>query len=146
MMKQNQKNNTKKYSEMLQLSTFEDRYNYLKLHGDVGRETFGNDRYMNQQFYRSAEWKRVRDQVIVRDGGCDLGLPDHKISGKIYIHHINPLTLDDITNNPEKMLDPENLVCVSHVTHNAIHYGDDTILRTKQLTERTPNDMCPWRK
>lgn len=136
---------TKSYNELSKLSSFKDRYDYARLHGSVGTETFGYDRYLNQSFYRSAEWKKVRNQVILRDDGCDLGTPGVKIHGKIIIHHLNPLTLEDVENCSEKMLDPNNLVCVSQSTHNAIHYGDDEIVRSKELVERKPNDTCPWK-
>lgn len=135
----------KSYNELSHLSTFEDRYNYCQLKGNVGYETFGYDRYLNQKFYKSPEWKKVRDEVIIRDNGCDLGIEGNPIIGKIYIHHINPLTLDDVSKNSKAMLDPNNLICVSHATHNAIHYGDDTIIKDKNITERKPNDTCPWK-
>ena len=135
----------KSYSEMSQCGTFDERYNYLKLQGEVAGETFGFDRYLNQKFYKSREWKRVRDQVIVRDNGCDMGLKDYPIKGKILIHHINPLSLDEVNNSSPALLDPNNLVCVSHETHNAIHYGDQTIVKDKTLVERRPNDTSPWR-
>ena len=102
----------RRYSELIQLSTFEERFNYLKLNGIVANETFGFDRYLNQQFYKSAEWKRVRQQVIIRDRGCDLAVPDHEIFDQIIVHHMNPMSLDDIENNPELLLDPENLIYV----------------------------------
>lgn len=137
---------TKTYSELRQLKTFEERYNYCRLKGGVGTETFGYDRYLNQNFYRSAEWKRIRDEVIVRDGACDLGLKDHPISGRIYIHHLNPLSVEDITESTDALLDPNNLICVSHATHNAIHYGDDTVVRDKTYVERKPNDTTLWRR
>lgn len=135
----------KSYSEMSQCGTFDERYNYLKLQGEVAGETFGFDRYLNQKFYKSREWKRVRDQVIVRDNGCDMGLKDYPIKGKILIHHINPLSLDEVSNGSPALLDPNNLVCVSHETHNAIHYGDQTIVKDKTLVERRPNDTSPWK-
>lgn len=137
--------NVKRYSELKNLETFEDRFDYLKLNGQVGRDTFGFDRYFNQQFYRSNEWKSVRDQVIVRDNGCDIGMPGHEITGKIYIHHMNPLTLNDIEESTENLLNPEYLVCVSHSTHNAIHYGDKSILERNKVVERTKGDTCPWK-
>lgn len=136
----------KRYSELSQLSSFEDRFRYLKLDGQVGVDTFGFDRYMNQQFYKSKEWKDIRDKVIVRDNGCDLGSPDNPIKGKIYIHHMNPLSPDDIENSTENLLNPEYLICVSHATHNALHYGDDSILERNKIVERGPNDTCPWKK
>lgn len=138
--------NTKTYSELSHMDTFEDRFKYLKLSGSVGTDTFGFDRYMNQQFYRSKEWKTVRDLVIVRDGACDLGIPGHEITGRIYIHHLNPISPDDISNSTEKLLDPNNLICVSQETHNAIHYGDDSILDKTKFSERRPGDTCPWKK
>jgi len=139
-------NHSKTYSEMSLLSSFDDRFRYLKLTGQVGLDTFGFDRYMNQDFYRSTEWKHIRSYVIARDDGCDLGVPDHQINGRIFIHHINPISQEDIINGTEKLLDPENLVCISMETHNALHYGDDSILKKNKLIERTPNDMCPWKR
>jgi len=133
------------YTELSKLPTFEERYHYLKLGGGVGEETFGAERYLNQKFYRSTEWKRIRDQVIVRDMGCDMGLNGYEINGPIYIHHMNPFRAQDLYHNPEVLLDPEYLVCVKQATHNAIHYGDDTILSTNIVVERKPNDTCPWR-
>lgn len=136
--------NIKTYSELILLPTFEERFRYLQLNGVVGRETFGFDRYMNQIFYRSQRWKDVRDYVIVRDGGCDLGIEDRVIHGRITIHHMNPLTFDDIENESAYLLDPEYLICVTHNTHNAIHYGDENLL-VKVPVERSRNDTCPWR-
>ena len=138
--------NDKSYSEMITMSEFDDRFRYAKLDGQVGMDTFGFDRYLNQQFYRSKEWKRLRDQIIIRDNGCDLGVPGHEISGKIYIHHLNPLSLEDITESTEKLFDPDNLVCVSAETHNAIHYGDESILEKNKIVERSPGDTCPWKR
>ena len=132
------------YSELISLPTFEERYRYLRLSGSVGKETFGFDRYINQNFYRSAAWKRVRDQVIVRDNGCDLGINDRIIYGKILIHHMNPITDKDILNLTEFLLNPEYLICVTHSTHNAIHYGDEDLL-VKDPIIRTKNDTCPWK-
>ena len=132
------------YSELIHIPTFEERFEYLKLSGAVGKETFGFDRYLNQVFYRSKEWKRVRDLVIVRDNGCDLGIEDREICGRIYIHHMNPISLSDIERKSESILNPEYLICVTHNTHNAIHYGDSSLLVTAPI-ERTPNDTCPWR-
>lgn len=134
------------YSELMRLATFEERFNYLKLHGEVGRDTFGFDRYLNQRFYKSPEWKHVRDQVIVRDMGCDLACKDIPINGKIIIHHMNPMSIEDLEQQPWLLLDPEFLVCVSHETHNAIHYGDDSILNKNKFEERSPNDTTPWRR
>ena len=133
------------YSELVCLSTFEERFRYLCLSGSVGKETFGFERYLNQRFYRSAEWKRIRREVILRDNGCDLGIPDRVIYGKIHIHHMNPVSREDILAQSELLLNPEYLVCVSHETHNAIHYGDENLLLTVP-PERKPNDTCPWRK
>ena len=132
------------YSQLKQLKTFEERYDYLKLGGVVGEDTFGFDRYLNQNFYRSREWKRVRDEVIMRDNGCDLGVDGHEIRGKILIHHMNPITSEDIHRVSDYLLNPEYLICVTHRTHNAIHYGDESLIVTAPI-ERTQNDTCPWR-
>lgn len=136
---------TKSYSEMCTLDTFEERFLYLKLDGSVGFDTFGFDRYMNQQFYKSAEWKNLRLKVIIRDNGCDLGIPGREIQGRVYIHHINPLRPEDIEESTDRLFDMDNLVCVSLDTHNAIHFGDDSILQKNKLTVRTQNDTCPWK-
>lgn len=135
----------KTYSELIKLPTFIERYRYLRLTGRVGGDTFGFDRYLNQNFYRSIEWKRVRDQVIVRDNGCDLGIEDRPITGKILIHHMNPITDKDILNLTDILLNPEYLICVSHITHNAIHYGDENLLITEPIV-RTKYDTCPWKR
>lgn len=135
----------KKYSDLLKLHSFEERYNYLKLEGTVGRDTFGFDRYLNQAFYKSPEWKHTRDLVIMRDNGCDLGLDGFEIYGKIYIHHMNPITPDMVADRSEDILNPEYLICVSHKTHNAIHYGELEHLAIKPV-ERFPNDTCPWKR
>ena len=136
----------KTYSELIRLSTFEDRFRYLKLRGKVGEDTFGFDRYFNQKFYRSYEWKRIRDQVIIRDNACDLGIPGREIFGKVVIHHMNPFRIEDLAGDAaEDLLNPEYLICVSHETHNAIHYGDESIL-PEVYVERRPNDTCPWLK
>lgn len=132
------------FSELSKLKTFEERYQYLRLDGVVGEDTFGFERYLNQTFYRSQRWKKVRDQVIVRDNGCDLGIEGHEIYGKVLIHHMNPITILDIENESDFLLNPEYLICVTHNTHNAIHYGDEGLLM-KGPIERTKNDMCPWR-
>ena len=137
---------TKRYSELQQLNTFEERFKYTKLEGQVGQDTFGFDRYMNQQFYRSKEWKDIRDKVIIRDNACDLGMPGHEIRGRIYIHHLNPLTPKDIEQSTDLLFDLDNLICVSQETHNAIHYGDDSILNKNKIVERTPKDTCPWKR
>lgn len=133
------------YSELSKLNDFESRFHYLQLHGTAGRETFGIDRYLNQRFYRSREWKSIRDFVIVRDNGCDLGIEGHEIYGKVLIHHMNPLSITDVLDVTEYLLNPEYLITVSHDTHNAIHYSDDRLLFS-QPAVRTPNDTCPWKK
>ena len=134
----------KTYSELSKLTTFEERYNYLRLNGLVGKETFGFDRYLNQVFYRSSKWRSIRDFVIVRDNGCDLGIEGREIHGRIIIHHMNPITIQDITQQTEFLLDPEFLISTAHETHNAIHYGDTNLL-TQESFERKRNDTCPWR-
>lgn len=134
----------KTYSELVSLHTFEDRYEYLKLNGSVGKTTFGFDRYLNQVFYRSKEWKKIRDFVIIRDNGCDLGVDGYNIFGKILIHHMNPISTKDIKTMSDFLLNPEYLISTSHITHNAIHYGDSDLL-IKPPVERSKNDICPWR-
>ena len=138
------KRTIKTYSELSRLTTFEERYEYLRLGGAVGESTFGFDRYLNQVFYRSQRWKSIRDQVIIRDNGCDLGAEGYEIHGRILIHHMNPLTIEDIENESAFLLDPEFLICTTHNTHNAIHYGDDSLI-IKAPIERTKHDTCPWR-
>ena len=135
----------KTYSELITLPTFKERFRYLQLKGSVGRDTFGFDRYLNQIFYRSQRWKSVRDHVILRDNGCDLAMEGHEIQGRVYIHHMNPITLDDIVNESEFLLDPEYLICTIHNTHNAIHYGDEGLLIRDPIV-RSRNDTCPWRR
>lgn len=132
------------YSELSQLQTFEERFEYLRLSGKVCDETFGFDRYLNQQLYRSAKWKKIRDQVIIRDGGCDLGIEDREVMGKVLIHHMNPITEYDLKTMDSKIFDPEYLITVSHITHNAIHYGDKSLLVSDPVV-RTPGDTCLWR-
>lgn len=134
----------RRYSELIQLPTFEERYAYLRLNGSVGKDTFGFDRYLNQKFYKTSRWKNIRDEIIIRDGACDLGIPDREIFSRIIIHHMNPLTLDDIVNDTDFLWNPEYLISVTHSTHNAIHYGDESKL-LKDPVERTKNDTCPWR-
>lgn len=137
----------KSYSHLITLPTFEERFRYLKLGGAVGEETFGFDRYLNQVFYSTLEWKNFRRDMIVRDMGCDLGIPDRVIGGIIILHHINSISMADIRQrNLDVLLNPENVICVSHNTHNAIHYGDESILTPSTLIERKPNDTCPWRR
>lgn len=131
------------YSELKKIKTFNDRYLYLKLNGSVGSETFGADRYLNQSFYRSQEWKRIRDLVIIRDNGCDLGIPGYEIRDKIYIHHMNPVTIDSILEKEDWILNPEFLISTSFNTHNAIHFGDESLL-PKTPIERKPRDTILW--
>lgn len=133
------------YSELITIPTFEERYDYLRLGGKVGEETFGFDRYINQLFYRSKEWKSIRDRIITRDNGCDLGIDGREIYGKILIHHMNPITKDDILQRSEYLLDPEYLITTIKNTHDAIHYGDRSLLITSPV-ERSRNDTCPWRR
>lgn len=134
----------KTYSELITLPTFEERFNYLKLGGTVGESTFGFDRYLNQNLYKSQEWKSVRNKVIIRDNGCDLACEGHEIYGKVLIHHINPITVEDIINRNPIIFDLENLITTVHNTHNAIHYGDENLL-IKGPIERTKNDTIPWK-
>lgn len=134
------------YSELITLPTYIERFNYLKLGGRVGEDTFGFDRHLNQNLYqRSQRWKKARDLVIIRDNGCDLGVEGHEIYGKITVHHMNPVTLDDILNDRDWIYDPEFLISTMHTTHNAIHYGDENLLITAP-TVRTPNDTIPWKR
>ena len=138
--------NIKTYSELITLPTFEERYHYLRLGGTVGEETFGFDRLINQYFYqRIEEWKAIRRHVILRDNGCDLGIPGREIQGKILVHHMNPIDLRDIEYMSEFLLDPEYLISTSLMTHNAIHYGDEHLLMQDPVV-RTPYDTCPWRR
>lgn len=131
------------YTELSKINNFHERLRYLQLDGHVGFDTFGSERYLNQQFYKSREWKQVRDYVILRDNGCDLGLEGFTIFGRVCIHHMNPVSKQILVENPEILLDPEFLICVSHKTHNAIHYQHDVTM-SKEFTERTPFDTCPW--
>ena len=133
------------YEELIELPTFEERYEYLRLGGTVGEDTFGFDRYLNQIFYKSKEWLAIRNYVITRDNGCDLGIPGREIRGnRILIHHMNPITKEDILNRSEFLLDPNYLITTIDPTHNAIHYGNKELLYQGPV-ERTKNDMCPWR-
>lgn len=135
----------KTYSELVKLNSFEERYKYLKLEGKVGKDTFGFDRYLNQIFYKTDEWKSVRDYVISRDNGCDLGMPDREIKfGKILVHHMNPITKEDILNRSNMLLNPEYLITTTKNTHDAIHYGSDDLLYQDPV-ERYENDTCPWK-
>lgn len=137
--------NIRTYSELITLPTFIERFRYLKLNGSVGMDTFGHDRYLNQILYHSEEWRRFRREVILRDNGCDLGCDDYEIHGKILIHHINPITVEDIISRNPCIFDFENVISTSHNTHNAIHYGYESLLMTEPI-ERTPYDTCPWRR
>ena len=136
----------KSYSELVRLKTFEERFRYLRLGGSVGADTFGFDRYINQQFYKSSEWMDIRNRVIARDLGCDLGIEGMDIRSRILIHHMNPISVDDIRFRTKLLLNPEYLICTTHKTHNAIHYGDDSILKGMTLIERSANDTCPWKR
>lgn len=137
--------NIRTYSELSQLATFEERYRYLRLGGRVGEETFGFDRWINQTFYKDPEWLKVRDIVIMRDNGCDLGIEGREIYSRIIVHHMNPITKTDILDRSKFLLDPEYLICTVKNTHDAIHYGDENLLITLPM-ERSPNDTCPWRR
>lgn len=138
-------NGIRTYSDLLKIKDFMGRFEYLALKGTVAEETFGFDRYLNQKFYRSPEWKSIRSKIIVRDNGNDLGVPGHEIFDHIFIHHMNPLKIDDLINSTDYLLNPEYLICVSRTTHNAIHFGDKSLLPLNELVERKPNDTCPWR-
>lgn len=133
------------YSELIKLPTFRERFQYLKLEGIVGEATFGFDRYLNQVLYQSPRWRSSRDKVIIRDNGCDLGVEGHEIHGLILVHHMNPVTIEDIEKESEFLFDPEYLISTMHRTHNAIHYGDEGLLLTAPI-ERRMNDTCPWRR
>lgn len=132
------------YTELIKLKTFEERFRYLKLGGKIGIETFGFDRYLNQVFYTSPEWRSIRNRVIVRDNGGDMGLEDYPINGRILVHHMNPITMKDITDRNMDILNPEYLICVGHDTHNALHYADENYIRTKTFEERKPGDTTLW--
>lgn len=133
------------YTELMKLQTFEERFRYLKLIARVGEETFGFDRYLNQQFYHSQEWKSIRNEIIIRDNACDLGIDGREISKGIIIHHMNPITKDDLIHQSDFLLNPDYLICVSKKTHSAIHYGDESLL-FDGITERSKDDTCPWRR
>lgn len=132
------------YSELITLPTFEERFNYLRLDGEVGKATFGYDRYLNQILYNSPEWRRFRQEIIIRDNGCDLACEGYEIGSRALIHHINPITVEDIEKRNQSIFDPENVITTIHNTHNAIHYGDERLLITSPI-ERSKNDTCPWR-
>lgn len=136
----------KSYSELLLFNTFEERFDYLKCSSTIGEDTFGYNRYLNQIFYKSPEWRNFRNKIIVRDNGCNMALREYPIHGLIAIHHINPITMEDIVNrNFEVLLNPENVVCVSDETHKLIHYGDISVIDQMAIGERSPNDMNPWK-
>lgn len=137
--------NKKTYSELIQIPSYIERYRYLRLGGKAGDITFGNERYLNQVLYKSPEWKSIRREVIIRDNGCDMALDGYSIPGVPIIHHINPITIEDIVNRADCVFDLENLITVSRRTHNAIHYGDEELLTIDQVIIRSPNDQCPWR-
>ena len=132
------------YSDLIQLRTFQERYQYLKIHGKVGEDTFGYDRYVNQVLYRSQKWRKTRSQIIIRDNGCDLGIEGRELDDYIMVHHMNPLTLEDIEEDRDCVYNPEYLICCSSRTHKAIHFGDENLL-PKDFIERKPNDTCLWR-
>lgn len=136
--------NIRTYSELVALNTFEERFKYLKLDGSIGKETFGFDRYINQAFYNSQYWKKVKDFVIIRDNGCDLGMDGYEIHGRIYVHHMNPISIEDILYKTDYLINPEYLISTTHLTHNAIHYGDETLLIKAPIC-RSKNDTCPWK-
>ena len=136
----------RKYSELIKIPSFIERYRYLKLSGSVGVDTFGFDRWLNQMFYKTPEYRKVRQEVILRDNGCDLGVDEFEIVGKVIIHHMNPITQKDILERSDFALDPEYMICVSHGTHNAIHYGDEKLLPVSDIVERKPNDTIPWKR
>lgn len=137
----------KTYSELSKLKTFKERFEYLKLDGIVGEDTFGYDRYLNQLFYKSKEWKRLRDKIIVRDNGCDLGVVGYDIprGAKVIIHHLNPITSYDLIDETDYLMNPEYLICTTLKTHNAIHYGNKNLLPIFEPVERAKNDTCPWK-
>lgn len=135
---------TRSYRELSKLKTFEERFEYLKLSAKIGEDTFGRERFLNQYFYGSPEWKAFRDEALIRDNGCDLGIEGRDIYGRIEVHHINPITVEQVETRDPCLLDLDNVICVSPNTHKAIHYGDASLL-TKDPVERTPNDTCPWK-
>lgn len=136
--------NLRCYRELIRLKTFDERFEYLKLKGIVGEATFGYDRYLNQLLYTSGEWRRIRRDIILRDNGCDLAVEGYDISDIIIVHHMNPISVEDLIDFSEDVINPEYLICVSHDTHNAIHYGDKSLL-TREPIERKPGDTCPWK-
>ena len=137
-------NNLRCYRELIRLKTFDERFEYLKLKGIVGEATFGYDRYLTQLLYTSGEWRRIRRDIILRDNGCDLAVEGYDIPDIIIVHHMNPISVEDLIDFSEDVINPEYLICVSHDTHNAIHYGDKSLL-TREPIERKPGDTCPWK-
>lgn len=137
---------SRSYRELIKIPSFIERYRYLRLGGKAGEVTFGNDRYLNQKLYKMPEWKAIRRRVLIRDDGCDLGLEGYTIEGVPIIHHINPITIEDVINMDPKIFNMNNLISVSKRTHEAIHYGDEGLLLVDAIVERRPNDTCPWRK
>ena len=133
------------YTELSKLKTFDERFKYLMLKGKIGIESFGYDRYLNQIFYKSPQWKKLRNQIILRDNGSDLGLAEYPILGRIIIHHLNPISIDDVLDSNPDVFNPEYLICTAHKTHNAIHYGMEDYIREYKVVERRPNDTIPWR-
>lgn len=131
------------FSELRRLKTFDERYRYLRIHGHVGAETFGYDRYLNQLLYRSKRWLKTRDLIIIRDQGCDLGIEGYEIHDKIIIHHMNPITPEDVECDRDEIYNPNFLICTSFNTHNAIHFGDESLLPRLPIIRRR-NDTCPW--
>lgn len=132
------------YSELIHIPTFKERYEYLRLFGKVGKETFGYDRYLNQVLYTSDEWRRFRRDIVIRDNGCDLGCEGYELQSRIIVHHINPITVEDVLNRSRMVFDPDNVISVSHNTHQAIHYGDESLLPLLPV-ERSRYDTCPWK-
>lgn len=144
IMKMMKTTGVKTYSELITIPSFLERFRYLKIGGQVGKETFGYDRYLNQILYKSGEWRRFRRDIILRDHGCDLACEGFDVYGKIIVHHIDPITIEDVVNRNPKVFDPENVISTSLDTHNAIHYGDENLLMIEPV-ERRPYDTCPWR-
>lgn len=134
----------RRYKELMRIDDYYERYRYLQLKGEVGMVTFGWERFMNQALYKTKRWKKTRDEVIIRDCGCDLAHPDFEIRDRIIIHHMNPISADDIESESDIVFDPEFLICTTHMTHNAIHYGDESLLPRLPI-ERRPGDTCPWK-
>ena len=138
--------NKKTYSELIQIPSYIERYRYLRIGGKAGEITFGNERYLNQLLYKSSDWRSFRREIILRDNGCDMAFEDYEIRGPILIHHINPITVDDILDRNDCVFDPNNVISVSKITHNAIHYGSEELLSIDEVVERQPGDTIFWRK